>query len=90
MRYLVLKFSQISTRVFKKTIIFWLIGSEVYSVVTLTHFRKTSSMAIVTTRESAVVTIMGTSLAINEALATPQLLQVIKQLYIWLFHAAYV
>ena len=47
-------------------------------------------MAIVTTRESAVVTIMGTSLAVNEALATPQLPQVIKQLYIWLFHAAYV
>ena len=45
-------------------------------------------MAIVTTRASVVVTIMGTSLAVNGVLATPQLLQVIKQLYIWLFHAA--
>ena len=65
-----------------------LIGSEVYSIVTLTHFRKTNSMAIVTTRASAVVTKIITSLAVNGTLATLQLLQLIKQLCIWLFQVA--
>ena len=44
------------------------------SIVTLTHFRKTNSMAKVTTRASAVVTKMITSLAVKGTLATPQLL----------------
>ena len=50
---------------------YWL-GS--ISIVTLTHFRKTNSMAKVTTRASAVVTKMITSLAVKGTLATPQLL----------------
>ena len=50
---------------------YWL-GS--ISIVTLTHFRKTNSMAKVTTRASAVVTKMITSLAVKGNLATPQLL----------------
>ena len=49
-----------------------LIGCEVYSIVTLTHFRKTNSMAKVTTRASAVVTKIITSLAVKGTLATPQ------------------
>ena len=51
-----------------------LIGCKVYSIVTLTHFRKTNSMAKVTTRASAVVTKIITSLAGKGTSATPQLL----------------
>ena len=50
---------------------YWL-GS--ISIVALTHFRKTNSMAKVTTRASAVVTKMITSLTVKGTLATPQLL----------------
>ena len=53
-----------------------LIGCEVYSIVTLVHFRKPNSMAKVTTRAqcSAEVTKIITSLAVKGTLATPQLL----------------
>ena len=51
-----------------------LIGCEVYSIVALTHFRKTNSMAKVTTRAGAIVTKIITSLVVKGTLATPQLL----------------
>ena len=45
-----------------------------YCCSLITHFRKTNSMAKVTTRASAIVTKIITSLAVKGTLATPQLL----------------